>query len=358
MKNTIGIVFGGKSGEHEVSIVTTLSVLKEIDYNKYNVLPIYVSKNGDWLMSSSVLTEKPHDSFSFEDIHKTLNEDSPNLFSLRKQVDVFFPLIHGTNGEDGTLQGLFEMLQVPYVGSGVLGSAVGMDKVFMKKIFQSSNIPQCAYLAYSEKEILQNAITICEEIEEKLSYPCFIKPANAGSSLGITKAKNRDELIEGMDFALKFDSKVLIEEMVIGRELEIAILGNEDIQTSAVGEVQTTNDFYDYEAKYQNQQVTSIQIPAHIPSEIVNKMSELAKKVCYALDCYGLSRVDFFWIESTNELVVNEINTIPGFTPFSMYPLLFKEVGISYSSLIEQLISFAIDKHQKKKIHLLESQSH
>lgn len=349
MKKKIGVVFGGKSGEHEVSIITTLSVLKEINYNLFEVLPVYVESTGTWVASSQWITEKPAQNFSFEELSVLLTRKNPNLFLLRNEVDVFFPLIHGTNGEDGTLQGLFEMLDVPYVGSGVLGSSVGMDKVMMKKIFEASNIPQCKYLAYNDYELLGQTMTICEEIESKLSYPCFIKPANAGSSLGITKATNREELIDGLDFALQFDAKVLIEEAFVGRELEIGILGNDVIQTSAVGEVKTTNNFYDYEAKYQNQNVTAIQIPAVIPDSVATRMSAIAIRVCKELNCYGLSRVDFFWNEKTDALVVNEINTIPGFTPFSMYPLLFGEVGISYATLIEELIHLAEGKYNKKQ---------
>lgn len=356
MKKKIGVVFGGKSGEHEVSVITTLSVLKEIDYNLFDVLPIYVKTSGKWVASTRFITEKPMNDLSFEALKKDLTLEEPNLFSLKNELDIFFPLIHGTNGEDGTLQGLFEMLDVPYVGSGVLGSSVGMDKVMMKKIFEASHIPQCKYLAYNETELLRDVMTICEEIEEYLSYPCFIKPANAGSSLGITKAKNREELIDGLDFALQYDSKVLVEETFIGRELEIGILGNDAIMTSAVGEVKTTNDFYDYEAKYKNQNATSIQIPAQVPTQVMERMSDIAKKVCKELNCYGLSRVDFFWNEKTDELVVNEINTIPGFTPFSMYPLLFAETGVSYAKLIERLLSLAVEKHQKKQKLQLQNQ--
>lgn len=349
----VGIVFGGKSEEHEVSIITTISVLKEIDYNQYHVLPIYIDKLGKWHNSMSAITERPANELTFETLEKKLNPLPPNLFELSEVIDVFFPLVHGTNGEDGTLQGVFEMLGTPYVGSGVVGSAVGMDKVFMKKLFESSGIPQCKYLSFNKEEIIHNTNAICEQVEQNILYPCFIKPANAGSSIGITKATNREMLLDGLDYALKYDSKVLVEETVIGRELEIGILGNEEILTSAVGEVKTTNDFYDYEAKYKNQLITSIQIPAKIPNGVVERMSAIAKDVCKALNCYGLSRVDFFWIESTDKLVVNEINTIPGFTPFSMYPLLFNEIGISYSTLIERLIDLAFAKHNKKTSTLI-----
>lgn len=348
MRKKVGLVFGGKSGEHDVSINTTMSILKEIDYEKYVALPIYVDTYGSWQVSEVEISRKPSADLTFEDIKASLLEESPNLFLLAKEVDVFFPLIHGTFGEDGTLQGLFEMLNVPYVGSGVMGSAVGMDKVMMKKIFESSGIPQCSYLSYNKGEILNQTVSICEKIESTLAYPCFVKPANAGSSLGITKAANRVQLMDGLEEALKYDTKVLIEEMVVGRELEIGILGNEQIETSAVGEVVTSNNFYDFEAKYKNQNATSIQIPARIPDSVVERMSVWAKKVCKELNCYGLSRVDFFWIEETDQLFVNEINTIPGFTPFSMYPLLFKEVGLTYPKLIERLLSLAVNKHEEK----------
>lgn len=343
---TIGLVFGGQSEEHEVSIKTTLSILCNINYSEYNVLPIYIDKTGVWNLSKELISSTPNSSFTFENLYSMLTIKNPNFFELKDQVDVFFPLVHGTFGEDGTLQGLFELLNVPYVGSGVLGSAVGMDKVIMKNIFDSCGIPQCSYLHFTKPKIKANLFHVIDEIETQLSYPCFIKPANAGSSIGITKAKNRYELIAGLDYALNYDSKVLIEVAFVGRELEIGILGNDIFTTSAVGEVVTTNDFYDYTAKYEDENVTSIQIPAIIPSEVANRMKVIANDVCKSLNCFGLSRVDFFWNQETDDLVVNEINTIPGFTPHSMYPMLFKEVGIEYAVLIDKLIKLAIEKQR------------
>ena len=343
---TIGLVFGGQSEEHEVSIKTTLSILCNINYLEYNVLPIYIDKMGVWNLSEKLISSTPNYSFTFEDLYSSLTVKDPNFFDLKNQVDVFFPLVHGTFGEDGTLQGLFELLHVPYVGSGVLGSAVGMDKVIMKNIFDSCGIPQCSYLHYTKNEIEENQSHVIDEIENQISYPCFIKPANAGSSIGITKAKDKSELIVGLGYALKYDSKVLIEAAFVGRELEIGILGNEVFLTSAVGEVATTNDFYDYTAKYENQNVTSIQIPAVIPTDVSDRMKVIARDVCKSLNCFGLSRVDFFWNQETDILVVNEINTIPGFTPHSMYPMLFKEVGVEYADLIDKLIKLAIEKRR------------
>lgn len=351
-KINLGIVFGGVSGEHEVSKVTAFSVLNNINFNKFNVLPIYIDTEGTWFTSESDLSTK--EAASFDDIDSliySLNVKNPNLFDFKESIDVFFPLIHGTNGEDGTIQGLFEMLKIPYVGPGVVGSAMGMDKAIMKDIFKAHNIPQGRYFVFNQKEIATNTSNFhINQKANQLGYPVFIKPANAGSSLGITKVDQEEDLQTALEFALNYDTKVIVEETIVGRELEIGILGYDDIQFSIAGEVTTTSHFYDYKEKYSNSEKTQIHIPANIPDSAHYEMVKIGSDVCKALNIFGLSRIDFFWNEEQNQFYVNEVNTIPGFTPFSMYPLLFGEVGISYPELIEKLVehAFAAFKDNKK----------
>lgn len=343
-KKTIGLIYGGKSSEHEVSLRTAFSLLNALDYTQYNVIPFYIDLEGNWHKGNQLLAAP-----SELNVLRLQTVGEPvNLFALNSQIDVAFPVIHGPFGEDGTLQGLLEMMDVPYVGCGVLASSAGMDKVLMKNIFQAAGIPQCNYLHYTRDAIAANENVILDEIETTLGFPCFIKPANLGSSVGITKAVDRDTLREGLIVASRFDRRIIIEENVEGREIEIGVLGNDQLRTSAIGEIFTGGNFYDYTAKYKNNE-TKLQIPAEIPAEIEEEMATLAKKAFAALDGSGLSRLDFFYNEKTNQLLLNEINTMPGFTAFSMYPLLFKEVGLPYANLIEELISLAILRYNEKK---------
>lgn len=345
MNQTLALIYGGKSGEHEVSIKTAFSILHAVDYTQFTVMPIYVTMEGEWAQGE-LLTSKPSDIGAI--LYKPQAQPI-NLFQLKKEVDVIFPVIHGPNGEDGTLQGLLEMLDVPYVGCGVAASSMGMDKVLMKKMYEAEGLPQCQYTYYFKHQLETNMDGIVEEIEEKLGYPCFVKPANLGSSVGISKAKNRQSLKDALHVAASYDKKVIVEENVVGREIEIGVLGNDTLRTSVIGEVATTSDFYDYEAKYQNQQVTSLQIPALLPENVQNRVAEIAKKAFHALDGTGLARIDFFWVEKTDEILINEINTMPGFTPHSMYPMLFKEAGVSYSELIQELVKLANERYAEKK---------
>lgn len=344
-KRRIALIYGGKSSEHEVSLLTAFSVMQAIDYEKYIVIPVYIKIDGAWIRGEPALAQ----SASVEALRLEETGQPVSLFELAREIDIAFPVIHGPFGEDGTLQGLLEMLDVPYVGSGVLGSAVGMDKVMMKKMFKSAGLPQCKYIALTRKQIRQETLDpIFEQVEKKLGYPCFVKPANLGSSVGISKAKDREELRTALGVAAGFDRKVIVEEMVYGREVEIGVLGNEELQTSVVGEIKPVNEFYDYAAKYKNLG-TELEIPAKLPEDTVEQIKEMAKQAFTVLDCSGLSRVDFFWNAETNQVYINEINTMPGFTPFSMYPLLFKEAGISYSALIEQLIQLGLERYEEKK---------
>jgi D-alanine-D-alanine ligase len=351
-KRVLGVIYGGKSSEHEVSLRTAFSIMEAIDYGKFDVVPVYIQLDGVWIKGDTY-TNKPDSVLS---LRLSNNYRSLPVFELSKEIDVFFPVIHGPYGEDGTLQGMLEMLDVPYVGCGVLSSSMGMDKVMMKKVFASVNLPQCHFLSFNRKEITTTLNSITEEIERELGFPCFVKPVNLGSSVGISKAKNRESLVDALQLAAKFDNKVIIEQLVEGREVEIGVLGNENLKTSVVGEVRSVGEFYDYAAKYKNIG-TELDIPARIPTQVVDRMEEMAKVAFKALECSGLSRVDFFWNEETDSLFINEINTMPGFTPFSMYPMLFKEAGISYAQLIEELIELALERYEEKKQNQVTAES-
>jgi len=347
MTHNLALIYGGKSGEHDVSVKTAFSILQAVDYKMYNVIPVYVTLEGLWLKSSSPFTEVPEDEDIFLDFENY--EILENIFSFFSSIHVAFPVIHGPNGEDGSLQGMLELMDVPYVGSGVMGSAIGLDKAMMKTVFQQFGIPQGPYLTYNKCDILNDTHGTIATIQKSLKFPVFVKPANLGSSIGISKASNVKELFDALELALEFDTKIVVEAMIKGRELEIGVLGHNNLKTSKIGEILTTNDFYDYEAKYEDQSVTQMIIPANVPLSVKQRMSKLAKKTFKALDCSGLARVDFFWNEESDELFVNEINTLPGFTQFSMYPALFREAGISYQSLITHLLKFAEEKYEEKK---------
>ncbi|WCK53474.1 D-alanine--D-alanine ligase [Aneurinibacillus sp. Ricciae_BoGa-3] len=341
-KKRLGIIYGGKSSEHEVSVHTAHSIIKAVDKGKYDILPIYIRVDGSWAQGPWVETAP-------DDVNALRYETNKpfNLLGLKEQLDVIFPVIHGPNGEDGTLQGLLELLDIPYVGSGVLASAVGMDKVMMKKVFGNSGIPQGDYTFFLRSELKRNLEAICEQIETSLGYPCFVKPANMGSSVGISKAKDRASLRDALTLAARFDRKVIVEAFISGRELEIGVLGNNEPATSVVGEIIPENEFYDYQAKYKSNG-TRLEIPAQVSDNVVNRMKELAVKAFLALDCAGISRIDFFYDEAADKLYINEINTLPGFTPFSMYPMLWNEAGIGYAELIDRLIALAIERHNEK----------
>ena len=277
-----------------------------------------------------------------------------NIFTYLKNFDMVFPVLHGLYGEDGTIQGLLEMLKVPYVGVGVLGSAVGMDKVYTKIVFEKARIPQAKYAYVRRKKngyvyILEDfgeleipLKDICKKINEKIKFPMFVKPSNSGSSVGINKAHNIEELEKYIEYASKFDTKILVEENINGREIECAVLGNENPKASCIGEILAADEFYSYDAKYNNAE-SKTQIPADISEEISNKIRELAIKAYKSLDCRGLSRVDFFVERETEKIYINEINTMPGFTSISMYPKLWEISGLKYSELLDELIKLAVE---------------
>ena len=343
----VGVIFGGISTEHDVSIVSGTSVIKNLDKNKYDITPIYISKEGEWYKYNVPIKEievlKVGD--KLENLVKI-----ENIFDTLKKLDVVFPVLHGLGGEDGTIQGLLQILKVPYVGCGVLASSIGMDKAYTKVIFEKANIKQAKYeyirkikneYIYVDKEFNERICTLdelCEIIVNSLKFPMFIKPSNSGSSVGINKAKNLEELKEYIEYASSFDNKILIEEGIIGREVECAVLGDNEVISSCVGEILPAEDFYTFDAKYNNSESVAV-IPADISKEISNDIRDLAIKAFKAIDGKGLSRVDFFVEKSTNEIYINEINTMPGFTEISMYPKLFEQVGIRYSELLDKLIN-------------------
>lgn len=343
-KIKLGVIFGGMSTENEVSCISGASVIKHLNKEKYNVFPIYIDKIGNWYKVKLEDVEKSEELENKEHIE--------NITEYLKQMDVIFPVLHGLYGEDGTIQGLFELLKIPYVGCGVLASSVGMDKVYTKLIFEKANINQAKYIyirKYNEKYIyideeFNEKILELEDIakitNDKLRFPVFVKPSNSGSSVGINKAHNIEELKNAIVEAGKYDNKILIEEGIVGKEVECAVLGNEDVISSCVGEIKSADEFYSYDAKYNNENSKTL-IPAEISEENSKEIQKLAIKAFKAISGRGLSRVDFFIEDKTEKIYINEINTLPGFTSISMYPKLFEAVGISYEKLLDNLIELA-----------------
>ena len=346
-KIKLGVIFGGMSTENEVSCVSGTSVIKHLNKEKYEIFPIYIDKVGNWYQIKNE---------NLELIEELENKELiDNIIEYIKQMDVIFPVLHGMYGEDGTIQGLLELLKIPYVGCGVLASSLGMDKVYTKIIFDKAKISQAKYIyikkyqskyIYINSELEEKDVTL-EEIsnitKEKLKFPVFVKPSNSGSSVGISKVNNISELKNAIKKAGKYDNKILIEEGIIGKEVECAVLGNENVISSCVGEIKAADEFYSYEAKYNNQNSKTL-IPAEIIDEKSKEIENLAIKAFKAINGKGLSRVDFFIEEKTEKVYINEINTLPGFTNISMYPKLFDAVGIEYSELLDRLIQNIIKK--------------
>ncbi|KXN74578.1 D-alanine--D-alanine ligase B [Conidiobolus coronatus NRRL 28638] len=359
-KLRLGLIYGGKSGEHEISIKTAFSVSNSLDFNKYTFVPIYITKSGNWIVGKEQCKALNYEEImnnlengTFENLKSSFPSDllfreKNDSVSNIQALDIIFPLIHGTFGEDGKLQGLLEMANIPYVGCGVLASSVGMDKSLTKTTFAQAGLPQCKYLTFTKFNWDRNKIALTKQIRENLNYPCFVKPANAGSSLGVSKVRMEHNLDQAIEEAFKFDRKVIVEEEVIGREIEIAILGNYDEPSASVpGEIIQNSDFYDFETKYLNGGA-SLSIPAEISQNLTEKLKKLAKIAFQAIDGSGLSRVDFF-VTKNEEVYINEINTMPGFTPVSMYPLLWQESGKSYSQLLDELIQLGIDRFKQSR---------
>ena len=350
-KIKLAVIFGGMSTEHDVSIVSGTSIIKNLNKEKYEIFPVYIDEEGNWYEYTKNIEEigtiKVGDKITeIKQIEKPMN--------YLKQMDCIFPVLHGLYGEDGTIQGIFELLKIPYVGCKVLASSISMDKVYTKIIFERAGLNQAPYVYvrddkgkyhYIEKDFTEKIYTLEElsqKIEERIKYPMFIKPSNSGSSVGINKAKNKKELEEAIKYASKYDKKILIEQGIEGREVECAVLGNEDIIASCIGEVLSAEEFYSFDSKYNNQ-ASRTQIPANLPKEISEAIRKQAIKAFKAVDGSGLSRVDFFVEKNTNKIIINEINTMPGFTNISMYPKLFEASGITYSELLDKAINLALE---------------
>ncbi len=356
-KIKVGILFGGQSAEHEISIMSAKNIAAAIDKDKYQVSLIGITKKGKWCIGKSAElmleagTIPDQDVISGRDVLALVpGEPDSKIVSLADSgntpaVDVIFPVLHGPMGEDGTMQGLLKLAGIPFVGSGVLGSAVGMDKDVMKRLFRDSGIPIGKFrviLAHEKDD------AVFDEIAEELGLPLFIKPANMGSSVGVHKVGTKEEFESALNDAFNFDRKVLVEEFIKGREIECAILGNENPVASVPGEICTQHDFYSYDAKYIDESGALLNIPADLPEDVKKKIQEVAIRSFKSLCCEGLARVDSF-LKEDGSVIVNEVNTIPGFTSISMYPMLFKASGFEYSELIDHLISLALDRYEKEK---------
>jgi D-alanine-D-alanine ligase len=346
----VGILFGGQSAEHEVSVISAQGVMGAIDEARFHPIPMGVTRQGTWLTTAQ--TQQALDRLRAERI-RTLDEPlgdgilyrTQALTSLRR-LDVVFPLIHGTNGEDGTLQGLLELVGLPYVGAGVAASALGMDKALQKTFFRHHNFPVVDDVQLLASQWRNNREAVIRAAEATIGYPAFVKPANSGSSIGTAKARSREDLEEAIVDAFRYDRKVLVEHAISGREVEVAVLGNDEPEASPVGEITYTAEFYDYRAKYEDPS-TQLHIPADIPEATAERAREIAVAAYKSIDCAGLARVDFF-LTPDGSLYLNEVNTIPGFTPMSMYPKLWEYAGLSYRDLISRLIELALERHEEK----------
>jgi len=364
-KLRIAVIFGGRSGEHEVSLMSARSVIAALDPEKYEIFPVGITHAGNWFVGENVLealeqgkTESLDHAFIFPE------PDHPGLYAIRNissrsgaertqhvkltDLDVIFPVLHGTFGEDGTMQGLFELADVAYVGAGVVGSAVGMDKGIFKDVMRANDIPGVDWIILRRSEIEQDMGAVIRKAEALGAYPLFTKPANLGSSVGISKCSNRSDLGEGLMEAASFDRRILIERGLVDvREIEVSVLGNDNPIASVCGEVLPSREFYSYESKYVDG-TSGLVIPAEIPAEISDRIRDLAVRAYKAIDCAGMARADFFLEKGTNRVMLNELNTLPGFTSISMYPKLWNVTGVSYPELVDRLIRLAIDRKAER----------
>jgi D-alanine-D-alanine ligase len=362
-KIRVAVVFGGRSGEHEVSLASARSVMAALDKEKYEIYPVGITTTGRWLTCGDPLLlltsgETPASPFLDDPAlvpagESVLSEGGPpsrrDLVPGTSQarfpaVDVVFPVLHGTYGEDGTMQGLLEMADLPYVGTGVLGSALGMDKVAMKAVFKAENLPIVDYAQVLRQEWRAAPERVISRLQERFTYPLFVKPANLGSSVGVSKAHDRAELQRGLDLAARFDRKLLVEAAVNAREIECGVLGNDHPSASVLGEVIPCHEFYDYRAKYVDED-SALCIPADLPGETTRLIQDIAVRAFVAIDCAGMARADFFLCRDTGRVYISELNTIPGFTQISMYPKLWEASGLPYPRLLDRLIELALERY-------------
>jgi D-alanine-D-alanine ligase len=367
-KIRVGLIFGGKSGEHEISLASAQSVARTLDKNKYDLVLIGVTKEGRWITGGNALKQlaaisptpllAPESENANGGVSAPINSvelvptgvSAVTAQSPLATIDVAFPLVHGPFGEDGTLQGLLDLADIPYVSAGVAASAVGMDKALMKAVFRAHSLPILDWLVILRRDWEAQPDDAIYRVESVLGYPCFVKPANLGSSVGVTKAHQRDELIEALRVAAQYDRKLIAERAAQNaREIECSVLGNDDPIASIPGEVIPKREFYDYAAKYDNEAGTELIVPADLSPQIARNVQEIAIRAFKAIDACGMARVDFFLERGANRLLLNEINTIPGFTSASMYPRMWQKTGISYADLIDRLIQLALERHADKR---------
>ncbi|MFW5940800.1 MAG: D-alanine--D-alanine ligase family protein [Chloroflexota bacterium] len=360
-KLRVGVIFGGRSGEHEVSLMSAQSVMGALDPEKYEVVAIGIDKSGEWLVGDAMLalsegaSNSTHPATLLPDprasalMRMERRETKPTALSEVAQLDVIVPILHGTYGEDGTVQGLLELAGLPYVGAGVVGSAVGMDKAIFKSVMSAHQIPVLPWRLIRAGEWRRRPREILDELEAAFTYPLFTKPANLGSSVGITKCDDRENLTAGLDTAASYDRRLIVEQGIDARELEVAVLGNDNPIASVVGEIRPRREFYDYVAKYVSDD-SELLIPAPLDPEVAEEVRALALRAYQAIDCAGMGRVDLMLDRKSGRIYLNEINTIPGFTRISMYPKLWEASGISYPELLDRLIELALDRFEEKQV--------
>ncbi len=355
-KICVGILFGGRSGEHDVSLQSAASIIKALDSAKYQIVPIGITREGHWRAGRDALQPLAQYLEAGEPVTPSVDPTSPKLLALNPShqlspslpaLDVVFPVLHGTFGEDGTVQGVLEMADVPYVGAGVLASAAGMDKDVMKRLFRDARLPIVPWELFLRADWESRPAAVRKRIESRLRYPVFVKPVNLGSSVGISKVHGRSELSAALDLAAQYDRKILVEKGINAREIECSVLGNDQPVASVPGEVVPVNEFYDYEAKYVKEG-SKLVIPAKLDAGQRKQVREVAIRAFQAIDCAGMARVDFLVDRKTGRVYLNEVNTIPGFTSISMYPKLWEASGLPYARLLDRLIELALERHRDK----------
>ena len=348
----VGILFGGRSGEHEVSLASAASVIRGLDPDKYEAVPVGITKEGHWLVGSAAQKMLPEVLKGGQRVMMTADPTDAALIPLDRsgggqRIDVVFPVMHGTYGEDGTIQGLLDLAGLPFVGAGVLGSAIGMDKDVAKRLLQVAKIPVVPWIAVQRADWERHPKEIQTILEKKFKYPMFVKPATLGSSVGMTKVHSRAELAPALTLAAEFAMKILVEKCIVGREIEVSVLGNHDPKASIPGEIVPHREFYDYTAKYL-EQGSQILIPAKLKPAQVKTIQKYAVEAFRALELSGMARVDFFVEKKAGKIYLNEVNTIPGFTSISMYPKMWEASGIPFRQLIDKLIELALEMHREK----------
>lgn len=357
-KLKVAVLFGGQSGEYEVSLNSAFSVIEVMDKEKYDILPVGITKDGKWKIFLGDISKIKNDTWQEDAIPALLPLDAGSkcIVSLeqgkemRYYIDVVFPVLHGPRGEDGTVQGLLELANLPYISCGVTSSALCMDKVFAKKVLEHDGIPVVDYKVFYKNDMPGNLPDMVLEVEKAFGYPCFIKPANLGSSVGISKAADGEELKKGIELAFQYDTKILVEKFISAREIECSVLGNENPKASLPGEIIPSRDFYDYTAKYLDGDKSKLLLPAPLNKAETKEIQDLAIRAYKVLDCSGMARVDFLKSKITGKLYVNELNTIPGFTDISMYPKMWEISGLDYKDLIDNLIELALNRHHQKNL--------